>query len=230
VRLGIKDDVEIRGVGYRVKPEGSLLLIDEPDEVTRASGELKINEGTYKAYGQDLVIERGRLVFGGGPVSNPGVDVRASRTATDGTIAGILITGTALLPVLQLFSVPSMSDANVLSYIMSGKPLDETSGLGKGATSALGVQGGDALARSLAGQMGLGDGSVESSVESSGGMQEASLFLGTYLSPRLYMAYGIGLFEDVRTVRMRYSVASRWSLQAETGKAQSGIIQYRGER
>jgi translocation and assembly module TamB len=230
VRLGIKDDVEVRGVGYRVKPEGNLLLIDEPDEVTRASGELKINEGTYKAYGQDLTIERGRLVFGGGPVSNPGVDVRASRTADDGTVAGILISGTALLPVLQLFSVPSMSDANVLSYIMSGKPLDETSGLGKGATSALGVQGGDALARSLAGQVGLGDGSVESSVESSGGMQEASLFLGTYLSPRLYMAYGIGLFEDVRTVRMRYSVASRWSLQAESGKAQSGIIQYRGER
>ena len=226
VRLGIKDDVEVRGVGYRVKPEGSLLLIDEPDEVTRATGELKINEGTYKAYGQDLVIERGRLVFGGGPVSNPGVDVRASRTADDGTIAGILITGTAQLPVLQLFSVPSMSDANVLSYIMSGKPLDESSGLAKGASSALGVQGGDALARSLAGQMGL----PEASVESSGGMQEASLFLGTYLSPRLYMAYGIGLFEDTRTLRLRYSVASRWSLQAESGKAQSGIIQYRGER
>ena len=52
----------------------------------------------------------------------------------------------------------------------------------------------------------------------------------TYLSPRLYMAYGIGLFEDVRTLRLRYSVASRWSLQAESGDAQSGMIQYRGER
>jgi hypothetical protein len=44
------------------------------------------------------------------------------------------------------------------------------------------------------------------------------------------MAYGIGLFEDVRTLRLRYSVASRWSLQAESGEAQSGMIQYRGER
>ena len=228
VRVGISDDVEVRGVGYRVKPEGSLLVIDEPDEVTRGTGELEIKEGTYKAYGQDLTIERGRVIFGGGPIANPGLDVRATRKADDGTVAGLLITGTATQPVLELFSVPSTSDANVLSYIMSGKPLDESSsgGLAQGATTALGVQGGDALARSLAGQMGL----PEASVETTGGMQEASLFLGTYLSPRLYMAYGIGLFEDVRTLRLRYSVASRWSLQAESGDAQSGMIQYRGER
>jgi len=109
---------------------------------------------------------------------------------------------------------------------MSGKPSDEASGLGKSSASALGMQGGSAVASSLANQMGLG----EASVESTGGSKEASLFLGTYVSPRLYMAYGIGLFEDVHTIRLRYSVASRWSIQAESGKAQSGIIQYRGEK
>jgi translocation and assembly module TamB len=227
VRVVVGDDVEVRGTGYRVKPEGNLLVIDEPEEATRATGELKIDEGSYRAYGQDLVIERGRLIFGGGPIANPGLDVRAVRTADDGTVAGILVSNTLNEPVVQLFSVPAMSDANVLSYIMSGKPQDaSSSSLGKSSASALGMQGGTALAQSMAGQMGLG----EASVESTGGMQEASLFLGTYLSPRLYMAYGIGLFEDVHTLRLRYSVASRWSIQAESGKAQSGIIQYRGER
>jgi hypothetical protein len=120
--------------------------------------------------------------------------VRAVRHADDGTVAGILISNTLNEPVLQLFSVPAMSDARrALLHHVRQAATSRAASWARASASALGMQGGTALAQSLAGQMGLG----EASVESTGGMQEASLFLGTYLSPRLYMAYGIGLFEDV---------------------------------
>ena len=230
VRVVIGDDVEVRVPGFRGKPEGSILAIDEPGQTTRATGELKVREGVYRAYGQDLHIERGRLIFGGGSISNPGLDLRASRTASDGTVAGFQITGTAQSPVLTLFSTPAMSQNDALSYIMFGKPLSETGGSGAAAiqtASQLSVHGTDRLARGVAGKLGVQDASVESK---EGSLQEASLFLGTYLSPKLYVSYGIGLFNSETTIRMRYRMGRHWSVQTESGSAPSGVVQFTGER
>jgi translocation and assembly module TamB len=230
VRIVISDDVEVRVPRFRGKPEGSILAIDEPGQATRATGELKVEEGVYRDYGQDLRIERGRLIFGGGPITNPGLDLRASRTATDGTIAGFDIKGTAEVPELTIFSTPAMSQSNALSYIMFGKPTNETGGSSGAATMAAGqlsVQGTDMLAKGVAGKIGIQDASVESK---GGSLQEASLFLGTYLTPSLYMSYGIGLFESSTTIRMRYKMTKHWSVQTESGSQHSGLLQYSGEK
>jgi len=230
VRIVIGDDVEVRVPGFRGKPEGSILAMDEPGQGTRATGELKVREGIYRAYGQDLQIERGRLIFGGGAISNPGLDLRVSRTASDGTVAGFQVTGTAQSPVLTLFSTPAMSQNDALSYIMFGKPLSESSGSGAAAiqtASQLSVQGTDQLARGVADKLGIQDASVESK---EGSLQEASLFLGAYLSPKLYVSYGIGLFESATTIRVRYRMGTHWSVQTESGSAPSGLVQYTGER
>lgn len=230
VRLVLGEDVEVRVPGFRGQPEGSILAIDEPGQVTRATGELSVREGIYRAYGQDLRIERGRLSFGGGPITNPGLDMRASRTASDGTVAGLQITGTAEAPILTTFSVPAMSQADALSYIMFGQPLGETGGSGGAAAQAAGqlsLQGSDVLARGVAGKVGIQDASIESK---EGSMEEASLFLGTYLSPKLYVSYGIGLFNSETTVRVRYKLSNRWSVQSESGSAPSGLVQYTGEK
>jgi len=173
--------------------------------------------------------ERGRLIFGGGPISNPGLDLRVSRTASDGTIAGFQITGTAEAPVLTLFSTPAKSQSDALSYIMFGKPATETTGNASAAGLAAGqlsVQGTDMLARGAAGKLGIQDASVESK---EGSLQEASLFLGTYLSPKLYVSYGIGLFKSETTIRMRYKMSTHWSVQTESGSARSGLLQYSNE-
>jgi translocation and assembly module TamB len=230
VRIVIGEDVEVRVPNFRGRPEGSILAIDEPGKPTRATGELKVEEGVYRAYGKDLTIERGRLIFGGGSISNPGLDLRASCTASDNTIAGVQITGTAESPELDLFSTPAMSQSDVLSYIMFGKPMNETGGKSGAAAMAggqLSVQGTDVLARGVAGKFGIQDASVESK---EGSLQNASLFIGTYLSPKLYMSYGIGLFESSTTIRMRYKMSAHWSVQTESGSQHSGLLQFTGER
>jgi translocation and assembly module TamB len=228
VRIVIGDDVEIRVPRFQGRPEGSILAIDEPGQATLASGELEVKEGIYRAYGQDLKIDRGKLVFGGGPIENPGLDLRATRTADDGTIAGVNISGTAEKPIVTLFTNPAMSENDALSYIMFGKPASEASGsAGTQAASQLGVEGTDMLARGVAGKFGIQGASVESK---EGSMQDASLFLGTYVSPKLYVSYGIGLFESATTLRVRYKMNKRWSVQTESGSSRSGLLQYSGER
>src|SRR3546814_14949833 len=75
---------------------------------TRARGEINLVDGHYKAYGQDLTIETGKLIFSGGPVTEPALEVRATRKPTEDVTVGLYVRGTRRKPDFQLFSTPPM--------------------------------------------------------------------------------------------------------------------------
>jgi translocation and assembly module TamB len=229
VRLVLRRDVEVNLFGLKGKPTGSLLLVDQPGRVTRGVGELELREGIFKAYGQDLTLERGRIVFAG-PLNNPGIDVRAFRKADDGTVAGINAKGTVQKPEVTVWSRPAMTESEALAYLLLGRPLNrvepqEGDRLANAATS-LGIRGGNLLAKKLAARWGL----EEARIETDNSLEQASLVVGKYLSPRLYVGYGLGLFEAVNTFRIRYLMNEKWTLQAETGEGTSADVLYTIER
>ncbi len=231
VRVILGDKVSIKALGFSGKPKGSLLLIEEPGKPTSAVGELTIEDGIYKSYGQDLKLERGRLIFAGGPIDNPGLDLKAFRKASDGTIAGINVRGTLRSPQTTLYSEPAMGESEALAYLLLGHPLGQSTGeegdLLANAANSLGLKGGNLLAKKLAARFGL----EEARIESTGGLKEASVVVGKYLSPRLYVSYGLGLFEPVSTFRIRYLLGRDWSLQAEQSSTATGAdILYSVER
>jgi translocation and assembly module TamB len=230
VRIVLGKDVSMNVLGLKAKPSGSVLAIEEPGRVTRGVGELEVKEGTFKAYGQDLTIERGRVIFAGGPINNPGLDVRASRKANDGTVAGINAKGTLASPEVTLWSEPAMGQSEQLAYLLLGRPLNQVSPQEgdrlANAANALGLRGGNLLAKKLAARFGL----EEARIESGGSLDQASLVVGKYLSPKLYVTYGIGLFEPINTFRVRYLLSEKWTLQAESGEGTSADALYTVER
>ena len=162
-------------------------------------------------------------------MNNPGLDIRAVRVTGDVT-AGIKVSGRLQSPRLDLFSIPAMGETDTLSYLLTGGPLDSASS-GQGAmlsqaALALGLSGGDRIARSIGDRFGFDEMRIESS--SSG--DQASLVVGRYLSPRLYVGYGVGLIESINTFNLRYKVTERWQLEAESGAAQGADLFYRFER
>ncbi len=230
LRLVLGDDVSFRGFGFTANLTGSILAIEEPGKPTAGTGELVIRDGGYKAYGQNLTIDPGRVIFGGGPIDNPGLDVRAYRVASDSVIAGLLIKGTLKAPEVTLFSQPPMAESEALSFLILGRPLSEASKTeGNAVTRAaesLGLRGGNALARRVATTVGLD----EARIETRGKLDQAAFFAGKYLSPKLYVSYGIGLFDHASTFRVRYLLSSRWTLVGETGRDTSTDLLYRIER
>lgn len=229
VRFVLGRDVKVAVMGLKAEPTGSVLVVQRPGAVTRATGQVEISGGTFKAYGQDLTIERGRLVFAG-PVSNPGVDLRAFRKADDGTVAGIEARGSLQKPEVTLWSNPTMTQTEQLSYLLMGRPLNrvepqEGDRLANAAT-ALGIRGGNMLAKNIASRFGL----EEARIETDGSLDEASLVVSKYLSPKLYVSFGMGLFEPVNTFRIRYLLSDKWSLQAESGAGTSADALYTIER
>ncbi|MFP3941742.1 MAG: translocation/assembly module TamB domain-containing protein, partial [Thermoanaerobaculia bacterium] len=230
VRVVLGDDVTFEGSGLETGLGGSLLVVQEPGAPLRATGELRLEEGTFQAYGQDLRIEHGRLVFAGGPVTNPGIDLRAFREARDGTVAGLEARGTLERPEVTIWSEPAMSQTEALSYLLLGRPVGQASPeegeMLANAAGSLGVRGGNLLVERLAARFGL----EEARIETEGTYEEAQLVLGTYLSPRLYVSYGVGLFEAVNTLRIQYLLSSRFTLRTEVGAGTGADLLYTLER
>ena len=227
IQLG--EQVHFDGYGLTGRIGGELDLQDSPGKLTSASGELKILDGQYKAYGQDLTIEHGSLLFSGGPVTNPGLDMRAIRKI--GTVtAGLQVTGTLRNPKLQVFSNPAMTQSDALAYLLFGHGINQTSGSEQStlnqAANAIGIAGGTLLAKALGKQVGIESVNVENASPYSSNANQASLFLGKYLSPRLYVSYGIGLYQPINLLRIRYTLSRHWALEAESGTISGADILY----
>jgi translocation and assembly module TamB len=231
VRMVLGRDVRVRARGLDGKPTGSVLAIKTPGQPLLATGQLQLTEGKYKAYGQNLTIETGRLVFGGGPIVNPGLDVRATRKAKDGVTAGFEVHGTLETPQLSVFSDPPMAERDALAYALLGHSLDPSNqnenSIMNDAANSLSLRGGDYVAGTLARRLGLDEASIESE---SGTFENSSLRLGAYLSPRVYVNYGVGILEQVSTLRIQYFLSRMWTLQAEAGPENSAQVLYSFER
>src|SRR6185503_16451806 len=77
ITLSLGDRVSIDTSGLTGRLAGNITVRSGYDAVTSATGELNIEQGKYTAYARKLDIQRGRLIFTGGPVGNPGIDIRA---------------------------------------------------------------------------------------------------------------------------------------------------------
>jgi translocation and assembly module TamB len=47
--------------------------------------------------------------------------------------------------------------------------------------------------------------------------------IGTYIAPRIYLSYGIGVFEDENVISLRYDLGKRWGVKATSGQRTTGI-------
>ncbi|HET8701572.1 MAG TPA: translocation/assembly module TamB domain-containing protein, partial [Nitrococcus sp.] len=229
VHLVLGKHVHFEGFGLKGRIEGAMFIVEQPGKPTTGSSELRIVEGEYRAYGQGLVIETGRILFAGGPLDQPGIDVRAVRHPAQDITVGVQVRGTLKEPTLTIFSDPSMTQAEQLSWLVLGRPLQGASSsqaaMLSQAALALGLKGGDFLAKKLGGSLGVDTIGIQTGSGEAGAASnsnEAALVIGKYLSPGLYVSYGIGLFNHVSTVRLQYTLSSHWKLATEASTEGSG--------
>ncbi|SFM59647.1 autotransporter secretion inner membrane protein TamB [Ectothiorhodospira mobilis] len=232
-RVGVTlgEEVRIRGYGLDARLGGELQVQQSPGLPTRLLGQIRIQEGRYKAYGQDLTVERGLLLFQG-PPENPGLDLRAVRRipAHEVTV-GLEMGGTLEHPRSRVFSDPPMEETEALAFLVTGRPL---SGAGEGDGNAIasaiavyGIERGAFIIDRLGSELGLD----EFTVDTETGLDEAALMMGEQLSSRLFLRYSVGLFDRVNTLMLRYSLSPHLSLETRSSSEnQSMDLIYRLER
>ncbi|UVL70524.1 translocation/assembly module TamB domain-containing protein [Pseudomonas protegens] len=215
-----QDKLAFSGFGLTANLQGHVHIGDNMD--TR--GELWLNDGRYRAYGQRLTVRRARLLFAG-PIDQPYLDIEAVRQ-TDDVIAGIRLSGSAEQPATQIFSEPAMSQEQALSYLVLGRPLTSTgedNNMLAQAALGLGLMGSSELTGGIAKNLGIQD----FQLDTQGSGNNTSVVASGAISERLSLRYGVGVFEPASTIALRYKLSKKVYLEAASGFASSLDIFYK---
>jgi translocation and assembly module TamB len=231
ITLLLGERVTVNTAGLSGRLSGSIRVATDDTGISRGSGELKVEEGKYLAYGRNLDIQHGRLLFSNGLMGDPGLDLRAVKKFPDIT-AGVNVRGTLRQPRMTFFSDPPVAQSQIVSLLLAGGSLETVQNTttttdpavhNSGSRSDL-MQGGAILAQQIGGRYNFEAG-VEQDLDN-----ETSLVLGRYLSPRLYVSYGVGLAEAINTIKMRYTIGDHWTVKTEGGTHSGADLVYTIER
>ncbi len=227
VDVSLGEEVSFDGFGLTTRIDGNLAVSGETGKPPKAQGTLSLQEGRYQAYGQDLKIRTGRLLFAG-PVDNPGIDLTAVRELKDVT-AGIVVGGTVKSLDSRVFSEPSLPEAEAFSYLLTGRPLSGGSQTDAAqlqqAAAALGLKRANVITQQIQNMVGLDELTVGGD-----GVDQTSLLLGKQIAPDIFVRYALGLFEQSGKLILDYRLTDSVSVQAESGEQQGMDIIYKIER
>lgn len=230
ITLTVGDNVGLRGFGFDGRMKGELRARAIPGREMTGNGRLSV-DGRYKAYGQDLRVTRGNLVFNNGPISDPVIDVRAERRIeAEDITAGIDVSGRASAPQVNVWTNPSTDDSQALSYLVLGRSaasLTSDEGQQLDAAAAALNAGGDLLAGQLGSRIGLDDAGISQSRALGGSV----LGFGKQLSPRLYVGFGVSLLGTGQVLTLKYLLRAGFDVEIESSTLENrGSVNWRHER
>lgn len=226
VQLTIPDDLVLRGDDVRVVDGGTSLgalnvtvgadlrASQSPGEQLLVTGLVNTVRGYYDFQGRRFMVVRdGAIRFEGDDVTNPTLDVAATRDIS-GVEARIGIEGTAQAPELVLSSTPSLDEADILALIVFNRPLDD---LGTGEQVSLAQRAGalvggrltGALATSLRDALDVDQFEIDAFAASG-----PSVTLGNRIGDRIYVRLRQQLgSQDASQILLEYELLKNLRLQ-----------------
>ncbi|YCI29743.1 translocation/assembly module TamB [Erwinia sp. PK3-005] len=226
--IHVGDDVRLSAFGLKAKLNGDLKLVQDKRGLG-LNGQINIPSGRFHAYGQDLLVRKGELQFAG-PPDQPYINLEAIRNpeaTEDDVTAGLRVTGLADEPKAEIFSDPAMSQQEALSYLLRGQGLD-TDGDSNALTSAL-VGLGVAQSGQIVGKIGETFGVSNLALDTAGVGDSQQVQVSGYVLPGLQVKYGVGIFDSLATLTLRYRLMPKLYLEAVSGVDQALDLLYQFE-
>lgn len=159
ITLTLGNKVQLDAFGLNASLRGELTIKQKAKQLMTGNGELHLINGTFRAYGQDLTIDKGSIFYAGGYLDNPGLKLTASRKVSD-TQVGIKVSGSAKKPNISTFSDDSsLETKDIISMMLTGQKVDNLSkakiyaghevskGLSVGVNAGMGDEGSEFVTR-----------------------------------------------------------------------------------
>lgn len=223
VSVNLGDKVIFQGFNSRIPLVGRLYLSQRGLETAmRANGAIGVSQKvTVEAYGQRLDLNRAIARFNG-PLSNPTLDVDTNKSISGSTV-GLRITGTASSPNIQVYNDAGLSDQEAMNALITGRINEGSSGLSNAegfksdvnnTIAAAGISLGLGGTRAFTNQIGRTFGLSGLSFDAQGTGDDTQVSLTGYITPDLYIRYGVGVFTPVNKLTLRYQMNKRLYLEA----------------
>ncbi|WP_238937605.1 translocation/assembly module TamB domain-containing protein [Pseudoalteromonas sp. S16_S37] len=227
--VSVGDDFRVKAFGLDSYIAGQLDVTKLPASPLLASGELSLQEGRYRAFGQDLLIKTGLIGFNGA-LDRPYLNVRAIRnpevTAND-VEAGIELSGSISAPRFSIYSQPAMDQSQALAYLLNGEPLGEGENSNSTILTQLLLSQGLNRSEGLVSKTGEKLGFKDVSLGARGSGESTKVEVSGYLTPNVQVSYRVGVFDSLSEVAVRYRVFSKLYVEATSGLYDSIDLLYK---
>lgn len=231
--------------GLNADLQGDLKLESSPTTPLRGNGSLKVLEGSYRAYGQNLSITPGGVIIFNGNLANPQINIEATRTiraassaSFSGTqqnlIVGIKVSSTLDNPKIMLFSNPAiLNEQDIISYLVFGFPQSELTNSESAAVwqavMALNSSGGNSMSnlkQSFQKTLGLSEigfsNTAEYNPETDTVESGTAFVVGKRIAKNLTLTYSMGVMVPINILYLRYRMSRHWSVQTDSSSLGNG--------
>lgn len=228
-----------RNAWYRDTPnsieaKGDLILKKPPYNPLAVIGTVEALKGFYTYLGNTFTIQNGTLVFGGEIPPDPKIEVSAANAPRGSPIKVYLrASGTFRNPKLELSSDPELEQRDIMSYLLTGKPLYEFSRKPGDQPSQTGVNGSQIAAANIVAnylyQKAAGTLVRKLDIDVLNlrmtSEKEADITVGRYLTPDLFISYGQVLSPGgEKRVAAEYTITPWWSLEGKNSSQGSYVV------
>ena len=232
LRINIGKDVSLDAYGLKTNLDG-LLSVKQDRGNLGLFGQINLTKGRYASFGQDLLIRKGQINFSGQP-SQPMLNIEAIRNPEameDSKItAGVRVIGTADRPDVTIFSEPSKPQDQALSYLLTGRSLENSGEAGSSGSVGAALLGlGLSKSGKLVGSIGETFGIQDLNLGTSGVGDKSKVTVSGNLTNRLQIKYGVGLFDGLAEVTLRYRLMPQLYFQSVSSTNQVFDLLYQFE-
>lgn len=252
IDINLGQYARLSGLGINTDIKGQLNISSEANQPMLGTGTIKATGGSFSAYGKVFHIDKSsKVFFNRTPIDNPLLDITANYAipasvklnqlhAPDEII--IKISGDAHNPKALLYSKPSLPQTNILSYILFGQSLadnnnvESSSALSQAAILLAINQGGIGIIDKLKKRFSLSEFSLgtlnnnslnDEFEDTTTSNNNTAVFIGKWLTNRLYISYGVGIFTGEQQGIATYALTPQWKLKGNiTSFDRGGDILY----
>ena len=232
LKIKIGDDVHLDAYGLKTNLDG-LLSVKQDKGKLGLFGQINLKNGRYASFGQDLLIRKGQISFSGLP-SQPMLNIEAIRNPEameDSKVtAGVKVIGLASSPQVTIFSDPAKSQDQALSYLLTGRSLENSGEAGSSGSVGAALLGlGLAKSGKVVGGIGEAFGIQDLNLGTAGVGDSSKVQVSGNIGKRLQVKYGVGLFDGLAEVTLRYRLMPQLYFQSVTSTNQVFDLLYQFE-
>ena len=234
IGVDLGDDINFRGFGAVIPLAGAINVTQNGTGIMRARGVVQVSRRTnINAFGQSLELNYGQVRFNG-DVMKPSLSIEAAKTINGKTV-GLRVKGTTESPNIIVFNNAGLTQQQAMNALVTGridnKSATQTSEQGfksqvTNNLAAAGLSFGLSGTRSLTNQIGQAFGLQSLTVDASGSSEDTNVNVTGYVTPDLYIRYGVGVFNAQNSLSVRYQLTRRIYVEASSAAENAVDVVY----
>ena len=230
IGIDLGNDINFRGFGAVIPLAGAINVTQNGTGIMRAKGVVQVSRRTnINAFGQNLELNYGQVRFNG-DVMKPNLSIEAVKNISGKTV-GVRVKGNTESPNIIVFNNAGLTQQQAMNALITGRINNKSAtqiseqGFKSQVTNNLAAAGlsfGLSGTRNLTNQIGQAFGFQSLTVDASGSSEDTNVNVTGYVTPDLYIRYGVGVFNAQNSLSIRYQLTRRIYVEA-TSAAENAV-------